>query len=84
VAGVEAYLRAKFHLDPSNHLATTYQHHRQTDRQTGQDRTGQDRTGETDRQGNGPIAQSEPFYKRSPKNSNYGVHIDPVYPMDFT
>jgi len=37
-----AYLHAKFHLDPSNRLATILRH-RQT-RQTGQDRTGQDRT----------------------------------------
>ena len=40
-----AYLHAKFHLDPSNRLATVHERHRQdrTDRQTGQ----------TD---NGPIA----------------------------
>jgi len=31
----ETYLRAKFHLDPSNRLATIHQRHRQ-DRQTGQ------------------------------------------------
>ena len=37
----EAYLRAKFHLDPSNRLATIYQRYRQT----GQDRT--DRIGRT-------------------------------------
>jgi len=36
------YLHAKFHLDPSNRLATVRQRHRQTDRQ--------------DRQDNGPIA----------------------------
>jgi len=35
VATAEAYLRAKFHLDPSNHLATVHQRYRQ-DRQTGQ------------------------------------------------
>jgi len=29
VAMDEAYLRAKFHLDPSNRLATTHQRHRQ-------------------------------------------------------
>jgi len=28
-----AYLHAKFHLDPSNHLATIHQRRRQTDRQ---------------------------------------------------
>jgi len=33
VAGAQAYLRAKFHLDPSNRLATIHQRHRQTDRQ---------------------------------------------------
>jgi len=33
VAGAEAYLHAKFHCDPSNHLATIHQRHRQTDRQ---------------------------------------------------
>jgi len=38
VAWDEAYLRAKFNFDPSNHLATIRQCHRQ-DRQT--DRTGQ-------------------------------------------
>jgi len=31
----EAYLHAKFHLDPSNRLATVHERHRQT----GQDRT---------------------------------------------
>jgi len=42
VARAEAYLRAMFHLDPSNCLATIHQRHRQTDRQ--------------DRQDDGPIA----------------------------
>jgi len=47
VAGAEAYLHAKFHLDPSNRLATIHQHHRQT-RQTGQtDRQRIDSTGQT-------------------------------------
>jgi len=36
VARAEACLRAKFHLDPSNRLATVHERHRQTDRQTGQ------------------------------------------------
>jgi len=40
VAGAEAYLRAKFHLDPSNRLATVHQRHRQT----GQDRTDRQRS----------------------------------------
>jgi len=31
VAGSEAYLHAKFRLDPSNRLATIHQRHRQTD-----------------------------------------------------
>jgi len=55
-----SYLRAKFRLDPYNHLATILQRHiqtRQTDRQT-------------DRQDNGLIAFSEPFYKWSPKNGS--------------
>ena len=34
VAGVEAYLCAKFHLDPSNGLATIHQRFIQTDRTT--------------------------------------------------
>jgi len=46
VARVEAYLRAKFHLDPPNRLATVHERYRQTDRQA-------DRQ---DRQDNGPIA----------------------------
>jgi len=39
---VETYVRAKFHLNLSNRVATIHQLHRQTDRQdrhTGQDRT---------------------------------------------
>ena len=32
VAGAEAYLYAKFHLDPHNRLATIHQSYRQTDR----------------------------------------------------
>jgi len=36
VARAEAYLHAKFHLDPSNRLATI---HQRTDRQDRQDRT---------------------------------------------
>ena len=35
MAGAEAYLHAKFHLDPSNRLATVHQRHRH-DTQTGQ------------------------------------------------
>jgi len=37
VASAEAYLHAKFHLDPSNRLATVHERYRQTgqtDRQT--------------------------------------------------
>ena len=37
----EAFLLAKFRLDPSNRLVTVHERHRQTDRRT--DRTGQDR-----------------------------------------
>jgi len=43
VARAEAYLHAKFHLNPWNRLATVPQCYRQTDRQT-------------DRQDKGPIA----------------------------
>jgi len=60
VAWAEAYLHAKFHFGPSNRLAIMHQRHRQT----GQEGIGR----QTDRQDNGPIAQGEPFYKRSPKN----------------
>ena len=51
MAGAEAYLHAKFHLDSSNRFASITN---VTDRETGQ----------TD---NGMIAKGEPFYKRSPK-----------------
>ena len=61
----EAYLHAKFHLDPSNRLATVHERHRQ-DRQDTQDRQ--------DRRDNGPVAQGEPFYKRSPKKSKVLLH----------
>jgi len=48
VARPEAYLRAKFHLDPSNRLATVHERHRQTGQS---DMTGQDTpTSHTDRQ----------------------------------
>ena len=52
VAWAEACLPTKWHLDPSNHLATIHQRHRQT--------------GETEQIGqtyNGLIASGEPFYK---------------------
>ena len=52
----EAYLHTKWHPNPSNRLAAIHQRHRQ-------DIGLQDR--QTD---NGPIAQGEPFYKRSPPN----------------
>jgi len=35
MAGAEAYLRAKFHLDPSKRLATIHQRHRQTGQDNG-------------------------------------------------
>jgi len=41
MAGTEAYLRAKFLLDPPNRLVTIHQRDRQDRQQT--DRTGQDR-----------------------------------------
>jgi len=57
VARAETYLHAKFHLDPSNRLATVHERHRQN------------RTDRQDRQtDNGLIAWGEPFYQRSPKN----------------
>jgi len=34
MAGAEAYLRAKFHLDPSKCLSTIHQRHKQSDRTT--------------------------------------------------
>ena len=74
MARAEAYLHAKFHLDPSNRLVTVHERHRQTDRQ---DRTGQDRTG----QDNGPIAQGEPFYKRSPKKVLLGFRVSVRLPI---
>ena len=39
VARAEAYLRDKFHLDPSNPLATVHQRYRQRDRQTDRQRS---------------------------------------------
>jgi len=39
--GAKAYLRAKFHLDPSNGLATIHQRYRQTGETHRTDRTGQ-------------------------------------------
>ena len=53
MAGDEAYLRAKFHLDPSNRLATVHQRHRQ-DRQTGKT----DRKDRQDRQRSGSIGRT--------------------------
>jgi len=50
MARIEVYLHAKFHLEPSNRLATIHQRHRQTERQT-------------DRQDNGSTAQAELFYQ---------------------
>ena len=50
-------MHAKFHLDPSNSLATVHQRHRQTDRHP-------------DRTDNGLIASGKPFYKRSTKNQH--------------
>ena len=49
VAGAERHLHAKFHLDPSNRLATIHQCHK-----TGQDRQRSDSIGRTIFQ---PVAQ---------------------------
>jgi len=57
----EAYLHAKFRLDPSNRLATVHERHRQTDRQT-------DRTGQTARQRTDSIGRTVLQYKRSPNH----------------
>jgi len=60
VAWAEVYLHAKFHLDPSNRLATNTNapdRDRQTDRQT---------------QTDGLTAYSEPFYKWSTKKLKPG------------
>jgi len=57
---LELDLRSKFHLDPSNRLATILQRHRETDIQTGQ----------TD---NGQIALGEPCYKRLPKKFTVAI-----------
>jgi len=76
VARAEAYLRAKFHLDPSNRLAAIHQRHRQTDRQTGQ-------TGQTDRQRSDSIGRT--VYKRSPKNETLKlatISKTPTYILD--
>ena len=43
MARADAYLHTKWHVDPSNCLATIHQHHRQTDR-TGQDRADRQRS----------------------------------------
>jgi len=43
VARAEAYLHAKFHLDPSNHLAAVHQRHRQTGQTNRQTTVQQDR-----------------------------------------
>jgi len=58
VASAEAYLQlhAKFHLDPSNRLATVHQRRRQTDRQNN---------------GPMAYGERVPFYKRPPKNETY-------------
>jgi len=47
MARAEAYLHAKFHLDPSNRLATIHRRYRQTDRTDRQDRQRTDSIGRT-------------------------------------
>jgi len=66
-ARAEAYLRAKFHLDPSNRLTT--------DRQTGQDRTdnGSDSIGQTVLQ---TVAQKSHLTRRIALSC--GITISPV------
>jgi len=60
VTAAEIYLYAKFHLDPSNRVATIHQRYRQTDRTDRQNRTDRQRSDGT----------GEPFYKRWPKNGS--------------
>ena len=43
VVGAEAYLYAKFHLDPSNRLARIHQRHRQSGHRDGQTDSSTDR-----------------------------------------
>ena len=45
--GIPACQLAKFHLDPSNRLATVHERHRQTDRQDRTDRQRSDSIGRT-------------------------------------
>jgi len=72
VTRVKTYLHAKFHLDPSNRLATVHERHRQTG-QTGQETTDRQTDRQTD---NGLIAYGKPFYKRSPnKNDSWSFGI---------
>ena len=57
VARADAYLLAKFHLDPSNYLATVQQRYRHTDRQT--NKTGRQRSDSI-----GRTVFGRPFVKR--------------------
>jgi len=71
-----AYLPAKFHLDPSNRLATVHERHRQIDRQ---DRAGQ--TGQTDRQRTDSIGRTV-FTNGRPKScSRYKPTTDNRYTL---
>jgi len=62
-AGAEAYLHAETNLDSRN----LFGHNTPTSLQTGQGR-----------QDNGPIAQGEPFYKRSPKTQQESENFAPT------
>ena len=64
VARAEAYLHAKFHLDPSNRLATV-------DQRYTQDRTGQDMT---DRQRTDSIGRTV-LQTVAPKPLNFFVNV---------
>jgi len=61
VTGAEAYLHAKFHLDPSNRLATVHERYRQTDRTDRRDRQRTDSIGRTVLQ---TVAQKSFFKKK--------------------
>ena len=65
MAWAEADLNTMFHLDPSSRLVTSvHQRHIKTGH-----------TVRRDRQDNAPMAQGEPFYKRSPRNLSIGLPI---------
>jgi len=70
VAAAEAYIHAKFHLNPSNHLTTIHQSYGQTDRQT-------------DRQDNGPLAYTaKRFTNGRPKSTQLEKNGNSIKPAE--